>query len=489
MSYLKIRTIIIRTGYCLIACMALGHTSCKKDFLEVENTGQLYRQNYVKDLTTMEHFLNGIYILINGIYEHGYTASYPDLVADNLKPASATSSQLLLPHYAWSQQAEDLLEFIPSSLSMSMNSSWTNGYQIIRACSFVIEDIEKYRSENSSKADNIKGQAYAIRAMVHIKLVNIFAQSYKFTDDASHPGIPYINTSDISKPYSRQTVSKVYDNIIADLDDAIQLLPSEVTDTRYMNSAAAKAFLARTYLFKGDYTNAKSLAAEICLRFPLLKITGGYPSALFRNRLPSQTEVMYRLVPINISGNLSNFLGRFFVSPLNYMPTNDIVTLLTENRDDVRKFWVTNGNVTKFPTGAAPEVSPQPLSPASAYYPSMIRSSEMFLTVSECAAKLGDEVTARSFLDSVRQRANPSVGKLSATGAALLDSIYKERRKELCFEGIRMFDLQRMKMSVQRGVDAVFPNAISLPFYSKMAVAPIPVWDVKLAGLSQNPGY
>ena len=114
-----------------------------------------------------------------------------------------------------------------------MNGSWKTGYLIIRACNFVIEDIGKYRHENPEKADDLKGQVYAIRAMVHFKLVNIFAQCYNFSSDASHPGVPYITTSDISKHFSRQTVAEVYDAIIADLDRSIELLAANITDLAF----------------------------------------------------------------------------------------------------------------------------------------------------------------------------------------------------------------------------------------------------------------
>ena len=483
---------LIKYVFIVILFYSIIIVSCKKSFLDVDNTSQLYRQTYVKDLNTMSDFMNGIYVMLNGNYENGIGAAYPELVADNLKPL-ASGTQSLLSHYSWAQIPSDNLDFTIAESSLSMNGSWKTGYLIIRACNFVIEDIGKYRDENPGKADDIKGQAYAIRAMVHFKLVNIFAQCYNFSSEATHPGVPYITTSDISKHISRQTVAEVYDAIITDLDRAIELLPSNIADTRFMNHAAARAILARTYLFKEDYTNAKSIATDICNQFPLLTIGNGYPNDLCKEKKPDQSEILYRLTPVTQPGITSAFLGaRFRSTTLRYTATNDIAKLLVENPNDIRRTWVTNSsglwNVTKFPQGVTPELNLTVALPQIAYYHPVIRSSEMFLVVAEAAAKTGDENMARSYLDAIRKRSNPSVASLTATGAALIDSVYKERRKELAFEGLRMYDLQRWKLGVHReDVLSGFPK--DLPYANDKAISPIHILDVKQEGLSQNIGY
>lgn len=468
-------------------------TACKEDFLDVEDNSFLNRQSYVKDLKSMEEFLNGIYVMLNRDFEHGIGAAYPELVADNLKPLPLDPQSLTL-HYTWSQRADEASEYRAFESSLAMNGSWTTGYLIVRACSFVIEDIDKYRNENPGKADDMKGQAFAIRAMVHFKLANIFAQTYKYTSDALHPGIPYVTSSDISATSSRLTVRDVYNNIISDFTDAIQLLPANIGDARFMNQVAAKALLARTYLFKENYSAARNLAAEVAVQFPLLSIDRGYPNDIFKHKVPSQTETLFQLTPINLeSPNRSSFLGRYLRgTTLRYRSTTDLAMILKENPEDIRSNWVTDVSgeweVTKCPTDVAPEEIPAITIPGTAYYPVVIRSSEMFLTAAESSAKLGDENNARTYLNAIRKRANPTMAPVTATGPDLLDSIYKERRKELAFEGLRMYDLQRWKQGVHR-IDALYQGAIDLPYPSDKAIAPIPLNDVKLAGIPQNPTY
>ena len=467
--------------------------SSKKQFLEVEDTSQLYRQSYVKDMESMSHFLNGTYLLINQLFEYGEsTPAYPELIADNIKPVAGF--QPLYNFYSWNQiVAEDKERFVFDG-SKNMGGVWNACYSIIRACDFIIEDVDKYRAENPAKADDIKGQALALRALAHFKLVNIFAQPYNFTPEGSHPGIPYIVTADISRPYSRQSVAEVFNAMISDLSSAAALLPAAISDTRYMNQAAAKALLARVYLFKQDYTNANLIAKQVCTQFPLLSIANGYPNSLFVNKPPSASEILYRLTPgqDNTTRTSTLFLG-VVLSPnyQYYNATDDIANLYQEFAADIRNNWISGSagayRVSKYPlTNVAPEINPPTYFDEGGHYYPIIRSSEMFLTVAEASAKTNDENTARMYLNAVRTRAG--IPAISTSGPALLDSIYKERRKELAFEGHRLYDLQRWNLGVHR-IDVLGGAPTDLPFPSNRLVSPIPLRDVQLMGLQQNPGY
>ncbi len=473
-----------RHTYLIILLIGLFY-SCTKEFLDVNNTEQLFRESYVKDLTSMQEYLRGAYYNLCFNIESGESnSSYPELVADNLRPFSGTSSPATAAHYNWAQEAV-------VSAARNLNLLWRNSYMTIRMCSFVIDNVDKYRGEGTAWADDIKGQALAIRALIHFKLVNIFSQPYTFSPDALHPGVPYITTSDITRPYTRQSVSEVYAGMIEDLSKAIGLLAEMATDNRYMNRPAARALLARVYLFKEDYVNAKKLAEEVVAIVPLLSAAAGYPNDIFKLKAPSATETLFQLTPMSV-----NTLGRWVRrTPVKFVATTDIAGILQENADDVRISWIKDTTVsgkkyhlvTKFPTAVTPEF-PSITSPDIAYYTPVLRSSEMALTVAEAAARTGDEAVARTYLNAIRKRANPSIGDVTASGAALIDSIFKERRKELSFEGIRMFDLQRWKMGVNR-TDVLPGSPGKLAFPSSKALSPIPLDEVRLAGIPQNENY
>lgn len=465
----------------LITSLFCINSSCKKDFLEVVDKTVLLKQGYVIDLATTGHYLNGIYNMLAQDYVNGGYMPYPEITADNMK---TTRSDEFVQAYNWRFQSTSL-----SGKGEPINM-WTKYYAIIRSCNYVIEKADTYRSQDETKANSFKGQALAIRAMVHFTLCNMFAQAYNFTADASHPGIPYITSSDIETPVSRQTVKEVYSLMIQDLTTALALLPDTVSFTReLLNHQAAKALLARIYLFKEDYTAAKNICRQVLTSAPILTASD-YPAKQYT---AADNEALFRMPPgANASANYYGVFIGYYSSlaggELIYTATNDIAKILRENVADKRANWVKDTlgtwQIRKFPKKVT---STFPLADGD-YYQSVIRSSEICLTAAEAYAKLNMEDSARHYTDAIRQRANPSLANLTATGPALLDTIYKERRKEMCFDGLRMWDLKRWKMGVQR-MDSNNPNALSLPYPSNKSVAAIPRTDVELNNLQQNPGY
>jgi starch-binding outer membrane protein, SusD/RagB family len=463
----------------ILFILFLSTLSCKKDFLDVPDESILTRQDFVTDLKTTALFLNGIYVKLAWDFYQGPNQIYPDIIADDIKPVTATSKGLAA-HYNWSQ--------IAGVSGSQMDLIWQHGYQIARSTSFVLEKADEYRNQDPIEADNIKAQAYALRSFVHFVMVNVFAQSYNFTSDASHSGIPYVISSDWTKSVARNTVADVYANMIDDLNSAIPLFNSGPVNVLLLNRNAAKALLARVLLYKEDYVSAKNIAREVVTNVPMM--TGAnYPSKLFT---PQETEALFQLAPSGASTNggySTSFSGRFFFSGKStvFIATKDIINILKEDPMDVRNSWIKSGakdTITKYPVDVIPGFTPT----SSAYYPTLIRSSEMYLTAAESYAKLHIEDSARIYLDAIRMRANPSAAVSSATGSALIDSIHKERRKELAFEGFRMFDLLRWKKGVDR-IDAYSSNAKNLPYPSNKAIAPIPVQDAGIAGIPQNPDY
>jgi len=83
----------------------------------------------------------------------------------------------------------------------------------------------------------------------------------------------------------------------------------------------------------------------------------------------------------------------------------------------------------------------------------------------------------------VRNRAGvPALESGAASGPALLDAIYHERRVELGLEGHRFFDLVRQGRAVEV-LEGFIPG--------KSELFPIPTAEITLSNgaLTQNPGY
>ncbi|WP_188316214.1 RagB/SusD family nutrient uptake outer membrane protein [Chitinophaga agrisoli] len=471
----------------LILPLLIILVSCKKDFMNTPPGDKAVTTEYINSLAACDELLNGVYLkLSNPFYTGLNNIVYAEVISDNAKPKTG-ASQLNAP-YLWSMTTS--MSVSTSNSGLEMNSTWASGYAVLRQLAYVLENVDKYRSEDTKKADNIKAQALAIRALVHYQLVNVFAQPYFFTPDASHPGIPYVIASDYSLAIKRSSVADVYKNMIADLNDAIPLFAGENKKV-VMNKNAARALLSRLYLFKRDYVDAVGLSLQVLAEVPLMMNTTSlptnYPHNLFTD---NESEALFQLTPLAIGINASvstSYAGYYFNStnPIFYA-TADVADLLAEYAQDLRNEWVKksgdNWIITKFPKGVVAGFS----DPSKSHYQTLLRSSEMCLTAAECYCSLNKEDSARYYLNLIRERVGVPI--VNATGVALTDSIAKERRKELCFEGIRMYDLLRAGKSIYRK-DATNPLAVTLPYPSNKAIAPLPLTETQLNGLEQNVGY
>jgi hypothetical protein len=105
-------------------------------------------------------------------------------------------------------------------------------------------------------------------------------------------------------------------------------------------------------------------------------------------------------------------------------------------------------------------------------------------------ASLGtNETDARNYLNAVATRRDASFTGFTSTGAALLEDILTERRKELAFEGHRFHDLNRLKRTINRSAD--YPaSARTIPYPFNRRLLPIPQAEMDAnPNMVQNPGY
>jgi hypothetical protein len=471
MSYSRLINFFVLVAFC-----AVTSTSCTKSFLDVPVTREVITEDYVIDLTSASELLNGTYFLVARDIYDGTVTAYPDVLSDNLKNIGG----LMPVQYSWAMIASESDEY-----SNNMNGLWLDGYNIIRSCNFLIENIDRFRSEDPTVADGIKGQAYALRALVHFNLVNVFAQPYSYSANATHLGIPYDTIYAQTQQMKRQTVSEVYMHVIADLNRATQLIPASANSQSVFNVVAVKAFLSRIYLFEGNFRAANALSLEIASIISMMPSTD-YPLKLFT---PEDRESLFWLAPATPANSGFTFFQGGYLAQTNYFSaTSDLVNAIREHPNDLRNAWFkdTAGiyQVSKFPVNAIAGI----INPRIAYYQPVIRASEVLLTAAETYAQLGNSDSAIYYLDLIRKRADNTAPPTIANGSALLDSIYLERRKELCFENMRLFDLLRLKKDIDRK-DVNNPAPAKLPFPNNKAVAPIPLTDVRTLGLEQNAGY
>ena len=129
--------------------------------------------------------------------------------------------------------------------------TWWIGYKIIYAANSNIEGLDPTTSSNPRQTYQLLGENYFFRALAHLNMVTLFAMPYVCGRD--NPGVPLRIGMDYTET-KRATVGEVYDAIVEDLKKAIECMDkgSSRGDASYVSANAARALLARTYLFMGD---------------------------------------------------------------------------------------------------------------------------------------------------------------------------------------------------------------------------------------------
>jgi len=184
--------------------------------------------------------------------------------------------------------------------------------------------------------------------------------------------------------------------------------------------------------------------------------------------------------------------GEYFEYHVNYKG-NDCLARVTKqlaNRNTFPKYFVTKFGYQ----GGSPTLSS----------PVMSRWGEVILNVAEAYAKKNDAAKTFEYVNMLRTRAGiPFEGLFNATNKHgydvlsasptrssnyLLNIVLDERRLELAFEGYRVFDVYRNKLSMDRHFPGCQPWAI-IDWQSPKIINPIPDKEWQVSGIAQNPSY
>lgn len=379
-----------------------------------------------------------------------------------------------------------LFNYLPSS-GYSLGA-WDAAYEAIAICNLIINsDVEQ-----SAEVDQVKGQAYAIRALAHMILLELYGQQ---NVDGSDMGIPYVTKylgDDQSFP-TRLTVQETYGKIGNDFKKAVGLLdPSIVTPATRINYYAALALQARYYMFVEDYAKAAA-AAEKVINSNLYSLvpasqylkawgTDGQPSFIFGIAMTETDNI-----PIDgIYSKLNQQEASDFFAYGNVEITKKLYSLF--GGSDVRK-----GLYTIYPNDVRPEGRLKYR--ATGKYPDpntnipVVRYAEVVLTYAEAKARLNEPVVALTYLNKIPAHRNAN----SYTAAdGLIDSILLERRKELAMEGHYFWTLMRTKQDIVRtGMRPVVGNQeVTIPYGDHRLAFPIPDDEINAnPNMKQNAGY
>ena len=183
-------------------------TGCKKEFFNQEPYNSLPLNEAIKSEADLNTAANGMYSSLRSVNLYGRTLIVKgDLMADDvyLKPTNSG-------RYLWAR------DYNQTAANGDMEGAWNSAYSAIKNANTVINaDLP-----SSTIVDELKGEAYAVRGLMHFELVKHFAKPY--TVDPGALGVPIVTSFNQNAMPARNTLQEVYTQIIADLNQAFTLM-------------------------------------------------------------------------------------------------------------------------------------------------------------------------------------------------------------------------------------------------------------------------
>jgi len=420
------RTIYLKTKlFTGFAFLVFSINSCDS-FVEVDlPKSQLANTVVFEDYATATAVLTDIYSKIRdkGILTGSNTGvsnqlgNYTDEIVCYGTPANPS-----LPFYN-----NQLLATTPG-----ITEYWNSTYNQIYAANSVIEGVTANIKLSPENINQLQGEALFIRGLLHFYLTNLFGE------------IPYIKQTDykINSVVGRMSTDEFYQNIIQDLEKAVELLPDNYSSTERIrpNKLVARALLSRVYLYQKLYAKAANQASFILNQTTLFNLEANTNNVF----LIASKETIWQLKSAAAGRNTLEATVFIFKSgppPLVALSNNLVNTF--SNQDQRKINWiknVSNGTTTWYHSFKYKEQNP---TAKSLEFSVVFRLAEQYLIRAEARAYQGDLTGAKEDLNKIRNRAG-----LANTDAQTQDEILKavlqERRWELFTEhGHRFFDLKR----------------------------------------------
>lgn len=419
----------------LFSVCSLSFISCKK-FLST------YSQNssFVESVADLDEVLVG-----DAYFTLHTTPSTPALFSmdDDLKDGVISGSFKLTTYrgfHHWQSEPRRNSD----GILITTDDLFNKLYGKLARINSVLSTIPSLRDkgEPEGQLQRIAGEAQFLRAYYYFILTNLFGKPYRVATAADDFSVPLKTEAAITSQFAvRSSNQKVFNQIITDLQEAIKNLAGvEQKSALRANQAVAQALLSRVYLFMENYEQANFYADQVIAN-KKYAVTDLNAWQAGKNVFTSySSEVIF-----NMGGNrLYNEMAVAVEAPdqAHYLPSDELVLLYSADDLRTNAFFVKSGSgqwkIAKMRDPFGPDHDM-----ASDFY--LIRLSEVYLNKAEALAAMDRFDEARTTLQAFRKyRFKPGeLPPLTDDGAALISFIRDERRRELCLESHRWFDLRR----------------------------------------------
>ncbi|MBD3627460.1 RagB/SusD family nutrient uptake outer membrane protein [Cyclobacterium sp.] len=237
----------------LLSCLLLA--SCSEAFLDEEPVGEISPDQILRP-ENLEGAILSAYSILNGQMDDASSAfnspasnwNFGDVVSDDAyKGGGGTGDQ---------NQIHQMELFLTNPTIRDVERKWLALYEGVKRANLAIRLIQQ-SSEMAPELDQTRlAEMRFLRGHFYFELKKIYNR------------IPYVDeTAETAEDYYVSNTSlsndELWDKIIADFDQAYDVLPDTQTDAGRPTKMAAKAYLAKVYLFREDWAAAEAAADEV----------------------------------------------------------------------------------------------------------------------------------------------------------------------------------------------------------------------------------
>jgi len=457
--------------FCILCALITLGSCSKSDFLDKKSSSAIVQP---KTIAELQQILNNTATVMNftgGLAQAGsddYFVTYADY-------QTATNTERNA--YIWSKDIYAGDVAIPD---------WNKLYTQVFYANSVLDVLKGASLENQAGGQFTKGWALFIRAFAFYDLTRTFCKPFDETSASSDLGIPLRLSADIDYTLQRSTLKQTFDQILADLNSSLPLLPPErpSANLERPSQIAVYALLARIYLDMRNYTQAE-INADKCLSlydtlidYNTISSTASNPFTL------TNAELIFRSTQVQdfTSLTINTVATKAKVAP-------DLLNLYGKNdsRKNVYFRLLSDGNYGK-------KIGYNGI---GNYHFTGLATDEVYLIKAECAARSGNIATGMTKLNQLlikRWNSNATVPAVSfqnltaTTVEEAVSMILLERRKELVWRGLRWQDIKRLNkegatITLLRMLNGV---TYTLPPNDARYIYPIPDDEIAISGLQQN---
>ncbi len=488
--------------FSLVILISALNYACSDSFFDLYPSDELTEGNFYTSGNDYETVLNDGYRLLREPYLRHHAIG--DIASDD-----AYNSK-----YNNNGEYISINESNVSSDNAFLSEIWKGSYGVISRANIVLDKIDNETSIADELKNRYKGEANFLRSLMYFNLIRIFGDVPLVITEVKSPQEAF--------DYKRETIDKVYEQIINDLSNAEKWLPEIYTaskDIGRATSLAAKSLLGHIYLTRKEYDKAAAKFSEV-IDSKQHELMQNYED-IFDAAKSNNKEVIFA---VQYARGLDPVQGNQLVGyawpneavgnhPLirvgqgYFLMTADLVNVFEDG--DKRKVM----NNTEFETDVAKYVFTKKfwdnymtstLDSGCDYI--VYRYADILLMYAETQNELNNTSEALKYLKLVRTRAGLATDDaLSTSQDNMRLALEKERRVELNCEGHRWFDLVRtghvievMNNHFTHGEDAIASSLQKDWEIEKNnsiepheLIFPIPFFEVNLNpnNLKQNPGY